>query len=98
MRAKRTDDNHRDTAEEFRKALPEATLYDASGAGNGFPDFVVGWMGRNFLFELKDPEKSPSRRSLTPAQEIFHGGWQGQIKIVHNAAEMCAEIARRAAK
>ena len=93
--AKRTDDNHRDTAEEFRQAMPEATLFDASGAGRGFPDFVVGWRGRNYFFELKDPNKPPSRRKKTPAQELFHESWQGQVAVVHSAAEMCAEIARR---
>jgi len=34
--AKRTDDNHRDVVDEFRLVMPEATVFDASGAGNGF--------------------------------------------------------------
>jgi len=96
--AKRTDDNHRSAADEFRAAMPEATLHDASGAGRGFPDFVVGWRGRNFLFELKDASKPPSRRKKTPAQDDFHANWQGQIKVVHSAAEMCAEMAREMEK
>ena len=46
--AKRTDDNHREVVDEFRKVMPEATLFDASGAGRGFPDCVVGWKNRVF--------------------------------------------------
>jgi len=92
--AKRTDDNHADVVAEFREAMPEATVFDASGAGRGFPDLVVGWKGKNFLIELKDPDKPPSRRKLTPAQENMHLQWQGQIAICHSAAEICAEIAR----
>ena len=48
---KRTDDNHREVIDELRKTMPEATVFDASGAGNGFPDVVLGWNGRNYLFE-----------------------------------------------
>jgi hypothetical protein len=92
--AKRTDDNHREVIDAFRKAMPDATLFDASGAGKGFGDVVVGWKKQNFIFEIKDPAKCPSARSLTDAQKEFHLTWQGQIKVVHTAADMCAEIAR----
>lgn len=92
--AKRTDDNHRWVVDEFRKAMPDASLFDASGTGDGFPDLVVGWRGANYLFEVKDPEKCPSARSLTDAQKDFHTPWQGQVNVVHSAAEMCAVIAR----
>jgi len=94
--AKRTDDNHSDVVAQLRSAMPECTVFDASGAGRGFPDLVVGWQGRNYFFEIKDPDKPASRRSLTDAQQDFHGKWQGQIAIVHTAAEICAEIARLA--
>lgn len=92
--AKRTDDNHREVVDEFRKAMPEAIVFDASGAGRGFPDLVVGVWGKNYLFEVKDPAKCPSARSLTDAQKEFHLTWQGQVKVVHSAADICAEIAR----
>lgn len=92
--AKRTDDNHRDVVDEFRLVMPEATVFDSSGAGNGFPDLVIGLKGRNYLFEIKDPEKCPSARGLTDAQKEFHIGWQGQVTVVHSAAEICATLAR----
>ena len=96
--AKRTDDNHKDVVAEFRAVMPEATLFDASGAGRGFPDLVIGWRGRNYFFEVKDPAKIPSARSLTDAQKDFHIGWQGQVAVVHSAAEICAELARMSVK
>ena len=40
--AKRTDDNHSAVVEELRKWVPEMTVFDASGAGRGFPDLVCG--------------------------------------------------------
>lgn len=92
--AKRTDDNHRDVIDEFRLVMPDATLADMSGAGNGIPDVLIGWRGRNYLFEIKDPDKCPSARSLTDMQKEFHLSWQGQVKVVHCAAEICAELAR----
>lgn len=92
--AKRTDDNHAAVVTEFKAAMPEASVFQAHGAGQGFPDLVVGWKGRNFLFEVKDPEKVPSKRKLTPAQTELHQNWQGQIAVVHSAAEIAANIAR----
>lgn len=92
--AKRVDDNHTALVTELRETLPEATVFDASGAGGGFPDLVVGWQGRNYLIEVKDGEKSPSRRKLTPAQEKLHAAWQGQINVCFSAADICATILR----
>lgn len=94
--AKRTDENQKAVVEELRAAMPEATVFIASGTGDGFPDLVVGWRGKNYLFEVKDGSKSPSRRKLTKAQELFHHDWQGQAAVVHSAAEIAAEIARNA--
>ena len=92
--AKRTDDNHAAVVAELRDALPEATVFDLSGAGKGVPDLLVGWNGRNYLLEIKDGNKPPSRRDLTDAQKIFHGTWQGQVAIVTTAANAVAAILR----
>ena len=55
-----------------------------SSAGDGFPDLVVGYYGKNFLLEVKDGDKPPSKRKLTPEQEQFHINWRGQIAIVES--------------
>ena len=92
--AKRTDENHAEVVEELRSVLHDGTVFDASGAGRGFPDLVVGWRGKNYLFELKDPAKPPSGRKLTAAQVGMHENWQGQVAVAHSAAEIIAGILR----
>ena len=92
--AKRTDDNHKQVVEEIRAALPEATVLDLSGAGKGVPDLAIGWNGKNYLIEIKDPSKPTSKRSLTTAQQKLHAAWQGQMDVAHTAAEAIAIILR----
>lgn len=96
--AKRTDANHAEFREEIKEVLPEATLLDLSGAGQGCPDFALGVTlgGRkqNFFFELKDGSKPESKRTLTTAQQKLHVSWQGQMDVVHSAAEAVAVILR----
>jgi len=92
--AKRVDDNHKEVVEGIRAALPEATVCDLSGSGKGVPDLLVGYAGRNFLLEIKDGAKSPSRRDLTDAQKTFHCRWQGQVAIATSAAGAIAAILR----
>lgn len=96
--AKRTDANHKEVVEELRKWFPSCTVFDASGAGRGCPDLIIGWAGYTFLFELKDPDKPTSKRSLTKAQKEFHDSWQGHADIAHSATEICAKIAAWVAK
>lgn len=69
------------------------TVADTSRAGEGFPDLVVGYRGRNYLIECKDGDKPPSERRLTPAQVRFHHQWRGQIVTVKNADEAISVVA-----
>ena len=92
--AKRVDENHAEVVAGIRHALPEATVMDLSGPGQGCPDIMVGYAGRNYLLEIKDGAKAPSRRDLTDAQKTFHGKWQGQAAVVTTAAEALAAILR----
>lgn len=55
--------------------------------GRGCPDILVGFRGKNWLFELKDPAKPPSRRRLTPDEEEWHRKWSGQVHVIHSAEE-----------
>lgn len=89
----RKDSNQDELVKEFRKWFPTASVHIASNHGEGFPDLVVGFEGRTFLFEVKDPEKTPSQRKLTEKQERFHGQWKGHCEVVHSATEMAAKIA-----
>lgn len=92
--AKRVDANHAQVVKEFKELLPEASVFDLSGAGRGIPDILVGLNGFNYLFEIKDGSKPPSARKLTKAQEKLHAEWKGQICVITSAAQMLVEIAR----
>jgi len=50
-------------------------------------DLLVGRNARNFLLEVKDPNKPPSQRKKTPAQERFFKNWRGQVRIVETAED-----------
>lgn len=92
--AKRIDANQPQLVKEVREA--GMTVAITSSAGEGFPDIVVGYKGINGLFEIKDPDKPPSATALTPAQEKFHGAWDGQIAKVFTSTEVIAEMRRMA--
>jgi len=90
--AARVDANH----SEVRKALEQigCTVCDLSGVGGGVNDLLVGYRGRNILVEVKDGEKPPSARKLTPAQVSFRAEWRGQYGIAKNVNE-AIEIVQR---
>lgn len=90
MRRGRTDANQ--TA--IVKALRDAgcTVAVTSSVGQGFPDLVVGLRCRNFLLEVKDGDKPPSARTLTPAEMAFHGTWRGLVKVVTTIEEALAAV------
>ena len=96
-RAARVDNNHREI-----KGVLEAmgcTVADTSTAGSGFPDLVVGCSGTNILMEIKDGNKPPSARGLTPQQQIFHTQWRGQVAVVENVSDAITVVnAARKAK
>jgi len=77
----RTDANQAAIVASLRAAAKYVRLsvFVTSAVGNGFPDIVVGYLGRNFLIEIKDPKKPPSARKLTEAEDGFHSKWDGQV-------------------
>ena len=50
-------------------------------------DLLVGFRARNFLLEIKDGDKSPSRQGLTETQKRFVKLWRGQVRIVNSVDE-----------
>ena len=84
-RKARKDDNHN----EIQKGLEAigASVFDTSGVGSGFSDVVVGFRNKNFLLEIKDGNKPPSKRKLTPDEIDFKTTWNGQYNVVKNLAE-----------
>jgi len=76
----KTDDNHTDIVKAFR-SVPGCLVKDTSRVGSGFPDIIVLYRGRIILVEIKNGEKSPSRRKLTPDQVEFHALWPVSIAM-----------------
>ncbi len=89
-RAAAVDRNQAEIVKALR--MVGASVAPMHGAGEGFPDLVVGYMGRNYLIEVKDGDKPPSARALTQAQVKWHGEWRGQVNIVTNAVEAITVI------
>ena len=85
---KRTDDNQRAIVNALRQA--GATVTPTHMVGDGFVDVVVGWMGINFLVEIKDGSKPPSKRKLTPDEQDWHDAWKGESHIVYSVDEALA--------
>ena len=79
-RAARIDANQTELVEFFRKA--GASVLCTHTLGQGAPDIIVGYRGLNELVEIKDGDKPPSQRKLTPDEKEFHLDWKGSIYVV----------------
>lgn len=55
--------------------------------GNGLPDLLVGFRGVTILMEVKDGQKAPSARKLTPAEQKFFDEWRGGIVAIVNSVD-----------
>ena len=63
--------------------------------GNGLPDLLVGYKGFTLLLEIKDGNKVPSARKLTPAEQKFFDEWTGGMLAIVNSADEAIEILKR---
>ncbi len=78
---KRVDDNQKEVVKALR-SIPGCTVESLAAVGKGVPDLLVGFMGRNYLLEIKDGKKPPSARKLTPDQIKWHKAFGGTVHIV----------------
>jgi hypothetical protein len=88
-RANRIDDNQNDIVAALRKA--GATVRVIS-QGDGIPDLLVGFRGETILFEVKDGNKPPSARTLTPAEKKFFDEWEGGLCVIVKSVEDALEM------
>lgn len=84
-RAARVDDNQRGIVDDLRRL--GCSVQHLHKEGMGCPDLLIGWRGRNFLFEVKDPSKPRGDRQLTEMQVRWHRVWEGQVAVIYDAEE-----------
>jgi hypothetical protein len=89
-RAARIDRNQPEIVEALRKL--GASVQPLHSAHDGIPDLLVGYQGANFLLEVKDGTKIPSKQRLTPCQVEWHNAWSGQAAVVASAEEAIALV------
>jgi hypothetical protein len=79
---------------EIVKALRQvgASVSTLHRVGEGCPDLLVGYRGDNFLLEVKDGKKVPSKRKLTEDEKVWHGLWRGKVSIVESELDALAAI------
>lgn len=87
---KRTDENQRKIVAALRAV--GASVQDLSRVGKGCPDLLVGFRGRNYLLEVKNPER---RWKLTDDQVMWHRYWNGKAVVVRDSEEALAVITRQ---
>ena len=84
-RRAKLDANHKEVVEWIRRM--GATVQSLAEVGNGCPDILVGFRGKNLLMEIKDGNAKPSEQKLTDDQKAWHAGWLGRVYTVHSAAD-----------
>lgn len=76
----RVDDNQKQIVDSLRRC--GLSVHVLSGVGKGFPDIIVGNNKKNFLFEIKDGEKTKSQKKLTADELEWHAKWRGQVDVI----------------
>jgi hypothetical protein len=94
-RAAKVDANQADIVAALRAIGASVTPLHA--VGNGVPDLLVGFRRQTWLIEVKDGNKPPSARRLTPDQQEWHASWRGgPVAIVEDAGAALAVITGQA--
>lgn len=89
-RAAKVDENQKEIIDLLRRL--GFSVKDTSRVGEGFPDIVFARAGVNYLAEIKDGKKIPSKRRLTQDQERFHNDWNGRIYLFESEADVLVAI------
>ena len=76
----KVDANHKQIVSSLRAI--GATVQSLANIGNGCPDILVGYHGKNFLFEIKGP-----KAKLTEAEEVWHRVWRGSVRTIRSFDE-----------
>ena len=82
LRSAKIDSNQKEIVRQLR-CIPHISVYSTAQLKK-FCDIVVGYCGRNYLFEIKKDKKS----KLTDGESKFQDGWKGQVNIVTSVDEI----------
>ncbi|MCX6141990.1 MAG: hypothetical protein NTZ35_02100 [Ignavibacteriales bacterium] len=91
MRPRRTDGNQAGIMRALNQ-IPGLSVFDSHAFGRGFPDLIIGHKGRNYFFELKNPNQPRSGQQLTGPEKRFHSKWKGRLIIVTTLEEILDAI------
>lgn len=95
MRTKaKIDLNQPDIVKALRD-IPHVSVHSTAALGKGFPDLCVGYRGKTYLFEIKNPALVPSKQRLTPDETTWHSDWFGHVAIVTTADQILDHIGVR---
>lgn len=81
----RVDKPHRDIVAALRKA--GCSVLSMASLGNGVVDLLIARNGHLALCEIKDGEKSASRRQLTPDQVKWISQWKSKIFLLQSVED-----------
>lgn len=70
------------------RCIPNLSVVSTHTIGKGFPDIIVGYKGLNYMIEIKDGTKQPSKRKLTADELVFHMRWKGRIDVCKSFEEV----------
>ena len=90
-RAARRDANERRVID----ALRACGAYVKQINDEGLADLLVYYRGHTLILEVKDGDKPPSARALTPAEQKFHDEWPGQNLYIVNSEHQALDILKR---
>lgn len=75
MKACKVDNNQKVIV----KALLQvgAKVWDTTKVGNGFPDLLVSFQGKDYKMEIKNPNTSYGKKGFNKNQKRFVDAWKG---------------------
>jgi hypothetical protein len=89
-RAAKVDENQREIVATLE--VHGFTVKSLAAVGDGVPDLLFAQHGENYLAEVKNGKRSPSKRRLTPDQNVFHEKWRGNIHIFESVDDVLLAI------
>jgi hypothetical protein len=93
--AARVDGNHAAIIAGLRQI--GVTVLDTHQLPNCF-DFMAGYRGRDFIFEIKNPLQPKSARKLTKGEQAFRDYWRGSTYHIIETLQEAIDIVTAAPK